>query len=347
MRKQLNQSGLPGFSATIAVIAAALFLNTSPAHAQPTLDRVEERIRSDGAPPAGAEPGYLGLVADDRKEQGRGIRILDVTSDGPAAKGGLEAGDLITSINGNPVKQMDDMGKVMVKLRAGSKVDFVVLRNEKETAVSVTLGRRRAPDAAKGRADERPTLGPSNPASGANDVGTDSPAPRVAGAPSASGPKLGVRTLPITDETRQRYQLPSSEGAFVASVSLGSPAAKAGIPAGSVITSLDGEKVTAPEDLPGIVKRVGINNEVEVTYWHQGQEVTRKIMLTAGPAAAASPTPTTARPRNTDPRPILGADEDAAPKSTTRDSQRIAELEARVRELEERLERLEAGKREP
>ena len=60
--------------------------------AQPTVDRLEQQLREpDGitAPDRGpAEPGYLGVVADDQREQGRGVRILEVVADGPAAEAG-------------------------------------------------------------------------------------------------------------------------------------------------------------------------------------------------------------------------------------------------------------------
>ena len=343
-----------------AALPVLLFSAASRANAQPTLDRVEQQIRRDAAgnpvagdpaqPAAGAEPGYLGLLAD--QEQGRGVRIKDVVAAGPAAKGGLETGDLITSIDGQAVRQLNDMERIMTKLPAGTKVEFVVSRNELDTPISVTLGKRPAPDQRRlpkfGKQDEQPT---GEPGELPPDGGEIEPAPLVpraaAGNPApASGPKLGVRTLPISDETRARYQLQSNEGAFVAAVTVGSPAAKAGVPAGSVITSLNGEKVFVPEDLARIVKQVGVGKEVEITFLNRGQETTTKIMLTAAAPAAGAPTPA-ARPGSADVRPSLRPGEAAAARPASRDADRIAELEARVRELEERLERLESGNREP
>ena len=59
------------------------------------------------------EPGYLGIVADDRQEQGKGVRILDVVEGGPAAQGGLTKNDLITAIDTTPIRSMDEMARIL------------------------------------------------------------------------------------------------------------------------------------------------------------------------------------------------------------------------------------------
>ena len=92
--------------------------------------------------PAAAEPGYLGVVADDRQEKGAGVRVVEIETGGPAEQGGLKADDLITSINGTPVHGRSDMGPVLERLAPGSKVKFVVDRGGQQQTVEVTLGNR-------------------------------------------------------------------------------------------------------------------------------------------------------------------------------------------------------------
>ncbi len=92
--------------------------------------------------PATAEPGYLGVVADDRQEKGAGVRVVEIETGGPAEQGGLKADDLITSINGTPVHGRSDMGPVLERLAPGSKVKFVVDRGGQQQTVEVTLGNR-------------------------------------------------------------------------------------------------------------------------------------------------------------------------------------------------------------
>jgi S1-C subfamily serine protease len=92
--------------------------------------------------PATVEPGYLGVVADDRQEKGAGVRVVEIETGGPAEQGGLKADDLITSINGAPVHGQSDMGPVLERLTPGSKVKFVVDRGGQQQTVEVTLGNR-------------------------------------------------------------------------------------------------------------------------------------------------------------------------------------------------------------
>ena len=95
-----------------------------------------------GTTPATVEPGYLGVVADDRQEKGAGVRVVEIETGGPAEQGGLKADDLITNINGTPVRGQSDMGPVLERLTPGSKVKFTVDRGGQPQTVEVTLGNR-------------------------------------------------------------------------------------------------------------------------------------------------------------------------------------------------------------
>lgn len=146
---------------------------TSTAFAQSTLERLEWQIRqragaSENAepdanrPPAArlaesrpagenVEPGYLGLVADDQKDRGRGVRILDVQRGGPAERAGLRRQDLITGLTGIRVRQMSEMSDILGMFGPGQGVNFDVLRDGKPQKVRVVLGQR--PAAISGRSD--------------------------------------------------------------------------------------------------------------------------------------------------------------------------------------------------
>jgi membrane-associated protease RseP (regulator of RpoE activity) len=138
------------------------------AQAPPVLERLEQKIRNrieqpaepaqataENAPAdrpaakAGSEtdgqPGYVGIIADDAQDRGRGVRVLEVRPDGPADKAGLRKQDLITAVAGARVRQMTDMADVLMLYPAGEPVVFDVLRGEKPVQVKVTLGRRSSP----------------------------------------------------------------------------------------------------------------------------------------------------------------------------------------------------------
>ncbi len=302
-----------------SVVSGSLF-------AQPVLNRVEQLLRDQvdavqkhaGKAPQTAEPGYLGLIADDRKEEGKGVRIVDVVIDGPAAKGGLQKGDLITAIDDQPIHTMEDMGRALQGKLAGIKLMISVEREGTEQAQTITLGLRPR-SLPTGRIPE--DLPGSNEAPGL-----------------PQGPRLGVRTLPVTEEARQQNNLPTTNGALVISITVGSPASRAGIPLGAVIVAVNGDAVATPQELAAAVRGAG-GNEIELTYVFRGEESRKTVSLAAPPP-----------PRNPDLElrriPAVGpgipqpSDEPALEVPV---DPRIAALEARIKELEARLEKLEAA----
>jgi len=163
--------------AMIAAAAAFAFLGNLPdATAQPVLERLEQRIRSrigqkaDGvekksdqqkaAEQKPAQPGYVGIVGDDKADRGRGVRVLDVRCGGPAERAGIRKQDLITSLAGIRVRQMTDMSDILELFPAGDTVEFEVLRDRQRQKVKVVLGERPAskpkPDMPAAKTPARP-----------------------------------------------------------------------------------------------------------------------------------------------------------------------------------------------
>jgi S1-C subfamily serine protease len=71
-----------------------------------------------------------------------------VTADSPAAKAGIKAGDVITSINGSRVRDADDLMRTLSSVTAG-ELSIGLLRDKKETTVKATIesGRSERPRA--------------------------------------------------------------------------------------------------------------------------------------------------------------------------------------------------------
>ena len=90
---------------------------------------------------------------------------------------------------------------------------------------------------------------------------------------------LGVQIQDLTPEFSESLGYDSTEGAFVASVSPESPAAKSNIQAGDIIIEFDGKKISSFKDLPQVVAETPIGNEVKVSVWRNGglMEITVKI----------------------------------------------------------------------
>ncbi len=93
--------------------------------------------------------GYLGIIlqpidkelADaldlDRPE---GALITDIVRDSPAAKGGLQQGDIIIQYNGNPVKNINKFRHDIAMMSPGTSVQLKILRNSKTQTLTVELG---------------------------------------------------------------------------------------------------------------------------------------------------------------------------------------------------------------
>ncbi|MEA2442166.1 MAG: serine protease Do [Thermoleophilaceae bacterium] len=100
-----------------------------------------DRLRSGQA----AKPvGYLGVSTRDPDDNSRGAQIVDLVAGGPAERGGIEIGDLITDVDGREVIGSDGLVGVLRELAPGTKVSVTVERDGKSQKISVTLGERPA-----------------------------------------------------------------------------------------------------------------------------------------------------------------------------------------------------------
>jgi len=91
---------------------------------------------------------------------------------------------------------------------------------------------------------------------------------------------IGVQIQPVTADVANAIGLDKPEGALVAGVNGDTPAAKAGIKTGDVITALGGKAVTSPRDLSRMVADLAPGDREEVTVWRRGQ--TKDLRLTIG-----------------------------------------------------------------
>lgn len=352
-------------------------------------------------PPQPTEPGYLGVVTDEPKTGAKGLRVTEAIAGGPAAQGGLIAGDQITTIDGKAVTSTADMGAAIGSLAPGSQVLFGVDRNGQYRQLTVTLGKRPPPGERRfeqfGHVEDEtlppPSSGSSGPefpktggptppsstlprtgSSGRSTLGPLAPNSAPSGtAPSGAGPSgpttaggprplprlgalldtlgvgtqrralLGVRTQPVTEETRRRLNLPSTAGALVVARTAGSPAEAAGIPLDAVVVAVNGAPVETPNDLLRLVSQAGQGAQIDVTYLAGGETRQAKVVLqeTANAAASAPPrnAPLPAAPAPLDDRATPPATDRAA--SSAADRAEIDALQHRVQELEQRIDQLE------
>ncbi len=168
----------------------------------------------------------------------RGALVAGVDAKGPAAEGGIQAGDVILTFDGEAIDSMHDLPRIVAEKPVGKQVTVQVLRSGKEQDVTVTLGRLEEVDkvAAAPAAD-----------SGANPA----PPPDLAPAPMVSTGTLGLTLSDLSPDTRSQYGIDDTVtgGAVVTGVADGSPAADKRMQPGDVIIEINHEAVTTPDDI--------------------------------------------------------------------------------------------------
>ena len=100
-----------------------------------TLERVAGEIVAHGR----VSRGYLGVAMQPVRG---GAIIVDVASGGPAERGGLLIGDVITAIGSVVIEDSDDVQRALASTGAGSDVTLKIVRAGKPHAVTLTLGER-------------------------------------------------------------------------------------------------------------------------------------------------------------------------------------------------------------
>jgi S1-C subfamily serine protease len=83
----------------------------------------------------------LGVIPDFTESEA-GMKITGVRSGGPAAKAGLEGGDIIIRLGGKPIKNIYDYTYMLGEFKAGDEVEVVVKRNGEEKIFTVRLEKR-------------------------------------------------------------------------------------------------------------------------------------------------------------------------------------------------------------
>lgn len=103
---------------------------------------------------------------------------------------------------------------------------------------------------------------------------------------------LGVQIQPVTPEIAESIGLEGAKGAIVASAQTDSPAAKAGVKDGDVITAVDGQAVSTPRELARVIGASRPGKDVKIDLWRNGkaQSINVKLGVLPGEEKAAART---------------------------------------------------------
>ncbi len=184
-------------------------------------------------------------------KKAEGALVAEPQANSPAQKAGIEAGDVITSVDGKEVKDARDLAKKIGAMAPKSSVKLTVLHKGAEKTLTLTLGE--LPNAKEARA----SAGDSDSSADVGKLGlTLAPAARVAGA--------------------------GAEGVVVTGVESGGVAADHGFSTGDVIIEIAGKSVSTPADVRDVVASARTDGKRSVLIRVKKGDNTRFVALPLG-----------------------------------------------------------------
>jgi S1-C subfamily serine protease len=97
-------------------------------------------------------------------------------------------------------------------------------------------------------------------------------------------PWLGVQVQPLSKELSAYLGFKGTQGALVAGILPGSPAASAGLEQGDIVVKWDDKEVSTPDELVELIRRAKIGQRVEVVFYRKGKPSSVSIQITEKPA---------------------------------------------------------------
>lgn len=156
-----------------------------------------------------------------------GVVVTGVQPDGPAGQAGLKQGDVILSLDGDPIQSGDDLVSKVASTPVGKEITVRYIRNHKEEQTKLVIG-----DRSKVFAD---LLNPDETQSDSEREGTEA--------------KFGISIQNLTPESANRLGLQGTKGVLVSSVDDNSFAEDIGIQRGDVILEINQQPVNNVNDV--------------------------------------------------------------------------------------------------
>ena len=207
---------------------------------------VADQLREDGR----VNRGWLGVmiqpVSRDLAESfgmddATGALVADLDPEGPAAEGGVRAGDVILEVNGEEVERSSVLPRLIGRVSPGDDVTLLLLRDGREITQEVALGSWPNSENESGLAERD------------NQV------------------RLGVSVSEVDAETRERLNIPG--GVEVTAVEPQSIAAQSGIRVGDILVSIDHRNVTSASALREIVESLPSDRAIPLRLFRDGRSL--------------------------------------------------------------------------
>jgi serine protease Do len=208
--------------------------------------------------------GYMGIgITDVTPENSKffqvtnnaGAVITQVEPNSPGAKAGLQVGDVITGLNGQPVNDASQLQVEVGQNRPGTTLHLQVLRDGKNVTFPVTI----------------------------EEMGSRDKEGNETASSEQGKPRWGLGLADLTPDTRQQIQAPEDvHGAVVDRVQPGSPADNAGLQAGDVIVGVNRHPVQNAAEVRQALTSVPKGQDALVLTWSNGGRTFRVLHSTEG-----------------------------------------------------------------
>jgi serine protease Do len=192
---------------------------------------VAKRIIEDLKTKGSVVRGWLGVVIQRISpelaksfgiSEPKGALVAEVVADSPAAKAGIQRGDVIVKFNDKEISTMDALPRLVAATQPGKKAKLTILREGGEKTLTVTIGTLEEEKLAKASMIEE---------------------------------ELGMTVQEITPEMAQHFGLETRGGVIVSDVKRGSPADEGGIRRGDVILEINRQAIKDISDYRQAVKK--------------------------------------------------------------------------------------------
>ena len=206
----------------------------------------------------------FGFRREEESSPGGGVGVQKVFENGPAAKAGLRAGDIILEIDGVKVRKPEQLAQEL-GVPAGTKVSLLVKRGEEQLVVQIVS------DKTVKEREKVPEEVPEPPST------QESPKQEPA-APAEKAP--GYLGVVLTTDGKSA---PLQRGVPVETVRAGSPAEKAGVKVGDRILQIDGKPVDTIEQVEENLKTFHAGDKIKLLVQHGDEKKELEIILATRP----------------------------------------------------------------
>ncbi|MDZ7359487.1 MAG: PDZ domain-containing protein [candidate division KSB1 bacterium] len=250
MRKKFLSNRITAAVAFLAISGGLLFLNWRDGNA------VEK-----------TKKGWLGVSVQELTPSRRdalklgnrtGLLITGVVENSPADEANLKEDDVLLAFDGKAVEKADDFTRLVRNTPPDKKVKVKVFRDGEERELEVTIGARPRDEVSRSFNWSRPR-----------------PNIKV----WSNRPQLGVQVQNLNKDLAPYFKVEEKSGVLVVEVSKNTPAEKAGLKAGDVITRIGDEKITDADDLVQALRDYEAGDKVSIEYVRQGKSATAQAEL--------------------------------------------------------------------